>query len=356
MPNRTRIAWAAAWLALMLALATPVRGQQGGVLTGQVENGTAGGPAAGAGLAVTLHITGGETEMEPLQATTDSAGSFRFDSLSTDPELLYWPEVTYQGVAYGTGQGISFAQGEQEQKAGLTVYEPTEDGGQVRIESVHIVAQSFEQMLRVSEVHVLGNVGDRTFVGQATEEAGGRVTTLFIPLPENAVGVAFPEGEPADRFVQAGGGLWDTQPVPPGSEASVVRFSYHLVAGGSSLPLERRFAYPVFSLNILAVQPGLDVRGQQLQAGDPVTFQDTEYRVYEATGLGVDAPLEIELVPAAELGGSGMPGTSPGVEPTSQPASVGQQGLLRRLGFVLVVIAGAAGILYPLLTRPRARE
>ena len=340
---------------LWLASLSPALAQAGsGSILGVVENGTAGGPAVGAGLRVTLYRVDGETELEPLQSTTGADGGFRFDGLDTGATLVYWPEVSYLGVSYGTGQGLSFQEGEPELRASVAVYETTDDDSGLRVESMHLVAESFEQVLRISEVYVLSNSGDRTFAGRANEAVEGRVTSVFIPLPEARTGLAFPEGEDAARFVEVEDGLWDTQPVLPGAEGSVVRFSYHLVVQGASVPLERRFSYPVSSLTILAVQPGLSVVGDRLTEGDPITFQEREYQVYHADSLDAAVPLGFDLVVGPATGAGGMPAAAQS-EPASQPAGVGQQHVLRWLGLVLVVAAAAGAIAYPFVTRPRSR-
>jgi hypothetical protein len=218
-----------------------------------------------------------------------------------------------------------------------------------------MIAESFEQVLRISEVHVFGNVADRSFIGKVNDASNGQKVTVFIPLPDSAVGLAFPEGESAERYIQVAGGIWDTQPVPPGADTAVVRFSYHLVVEGSSVPLVRSFAYPVSLLNVLVVQPGLTLQGEQLAAGEAMAFQGTDYQVYQAVDLGADTPLSMEFLPTAGSGAATTPTPSQGGEVASQPAERGQQGLLKWLGFGLAGLAGVGALLYPLVTRPRTR-
>jgi hypothetical protein len=369
-----RIAWLVLCLAALLVMAHPAQAQAGGVIAGQVVNGTAGGPAVGGGLPVVLHVVQGETELAPLQATTDEQGRFRFEALDVDPALAYQPEVTYLAVPYLSSQSYSFAEGQSQLDATLTVYETTEDGTSVRLDSVHMIAESFEQVLRLSEVHVFGNVADRTFTGQVNEASSGRRVTVFIPLPDNAVGLAFPDDPSGERFIQVAGGVWDTQAVPPGADTLVVRISYHLLVEGASVPLVRAFSYPVTMLNVLVVQPGLTVRGDQLLAVEPIAFQDTNYEVYQAEGLGPDTPLSIELVPVAVSGTTPVPGTSTSGEVTSQPkvswpSDLGAlvrsvvarlrsdtQYLLRWLGFGLTGLSLIAALFYPRMTNRRTRK
>lgn len=239
----TRLARVLTLLGALMAICLPAYAQQSGTIKGVVTNGTAGGPSVGPGLAVTLYVLDGEAQLAPLSTVTAADGTFSFEALDTDPALEYWPEVSYQGVTYEAGQGLSFQEGVTELQASLVVYEATEEDGSLRIESAHIVVKSFEQVLRVSEVLVLGNTSDRTFIGQVRDEAGGQAATVFIPLPANAVGLALPEGEPVNRFAEVEGGLWDTQPVRPGANASVLRFSYHLPVEGAAVPWSGAFPF-----------------------------------------------------------------------------------------------------------------
>ena len=350
-----RLDWLVLCLAVLLAMAHPAQAQAGGVIAGQVVNGTAGGPAVGAGLTVTLRVLQGETELTPLETTTDERGRFQFGNLDTDPALAYSPEVTYLEVVYPSSQSYSFAAGQTELSATVTVYETTGDDSSVRVDSVHMIAESFEQVLRISEVHVFGNTADRSFTGKVNDASNGQKVTVFIPLPGNAVGLAFPEGESSERFIQVARGIWDTQPVPPGADTAVVRFSYHLVVEGPLVPLVRSFAYPVSMLNVLVVQPGLTLRGDQLVAGEAMAFQGRDYQVYQVVDLGPDTELSMEFFPTAVSGAATTPAPTPGAEVSSRSAAQGQQGLLKWLGFGLAALAAVGAVAYPLLTRPRTR-
>jgi hypothetical protein len=340
---------------LLLALAAPssVQAQGGGVLTGTVVNGTAGGSEIGAGLTVTLYVIQGSTELQTLETTTDDEGRFRFEGLDTDPELDYWLEAVYQEVPTSGEEAYSFVLGQTEIEATLTVYETTTDDDEIRIGSVHIIAESFGQVLRLSEIHFFGNEGDRAYVGSPGED--GRRRTIFIPLPEGATGVASGDDPMTDRYVEADGGLWDTEPVPPGAETSLAFFSYHLIVGGDTVPLEHEFAYPVGDLNLLVAQPGLTLRSDQLMLRGPESFQGREYDVYAALGLGPDAPLVLEFVPLEEdeaLAGS-MGGTEEGVAGIS---AGGSQETLRTIGFVLAFLAVGGVLAYSFTTRGRGRR
>ena len=340
MPN-LKIRWAWAWqvLVMVLVLATGVQAQDTGSLEGQVLNGTAGGPDIGAGVPVTLRVFRGETELEAVETTTSGDGRFRFDGLDTAADLQYWPEAVYDGVSYPVAEALQFESDQTALDVTLTVYETTDDDGAITLDSVHLIAESFGEVLRISEIHIFGNSGDRTYIGRTGD--GDKAATVHILLPESAVGIAFEQDASAERFVEVEDGVVDTEPVPPGTETSLVFFSYHLMAAGDTVPLERRFAYPVSNLNMLVAQPGLTLRSDQLISGGQAPFQDREYQFYETVDLAPDTPLRMEfiVVPDASMGEgaatiSGSPDAAVGGTLVK-----GSQGMLRWLGLALALLA-----------------
>jgi hypothetical protein len=167
-------------------------------------------------------------------------------------------------------------------------------------------------------------------------------------VPKNAVGLAFDQGSSEDRFVAVDGGFVDTEPVPPGQEASLLFFSYHLTVGGNKIPLERRFAYPVSNLSVLVAQPGLSLQSEQLEARGPESFQGRQYDFFGAQNLAADAPLRMEFMPVAgATGGEAMTAaaTGDGMNPVGGAAR-GNQEPLRWLGFALVGLAAAGAVVY----------
>jgi hypothetical protein len=219
----------------------------------------------------------------------------------------------------------------------------------IRLDSVHMIAESFGQVLRITEIHLFGNGGDQAYAGESGDASQG---TVFIPLPENAVGVAFGEGVTDDRFLEVEGGLMDTEPVPPGTASSEVVFSYHLLVSGETVPLERRFAYPVSDLNVFVVQPGLTLESDQLEYMGTEAFEDGQYELYGAQGLAPDTPLKMELVPVeteSSTTAAGMPPASN--QGAAGSAATGNQTLLLRIGFGLALLAVVGAMVYPLVVR-----
>lgn len=324
-------------LLLFLVLAMAARAQETGILEGQVINGTADGPGVGAGLTVMLHTLRGAEEVDSRTTTTDAGGTFRFTGLDTDPALQYRLEVVYLGVSYSGAELYRFNTGQTALQARLTVFETTEDDQAIYLNSAHLILESFGQMLRVSEIQLLGNRGDRTYVGKV--QGSGRRVTVSIPLPEGAIGLGFPEDTPPDRYLAVEGGLLDTEPVRPGDGSSLVFFSYHLAANDSVIPVEHRFDYPVAQLDVLVAQPGPELHSDRLQSRGIQLFEGRRYSLYTATNLDPVTPLRMELRVESDANSS--------EEAAVGAVSRGSQGLLRWLGLILTGLAVIGAAAYP---------
>ncbi len=332
--------------AVLLCWATgSVRAQESGTLSGQVINGTESGPAIGAGISVMLHVFQDQVELEALPGATDAAGAFRFEGLSTAAGRSYQPEVHYLGIGYA-GSTVQFQDGQVALEAPVTVYETTDDPGQITIDSGHVIAELLGPVMRISELYLFGNRGDRTYMG--SPGAGGRLDTVRIPLVPGTVGLGFSEMTPPDRYLEGEGELVDTEPVLPGQETSAVFFSYHLMVDGDTMRVERSFGYPLTRLTALLTQPGLSLANGPMQDDGPESFQGRDYRLYSIANLAAGSPLVLDLVidPTAAQAPAGQTVTNPPGEPLHD-----NQAGLRVVGMGLALLGALGAAVYALAAR-----
>jgi hypothetical protein len=125
---------------------------------------------------------------------------------------------------------------------------------------------------------------------------------------------------------------------------------------GDSVPLERRFAYPVTNLNMLVAQPGLTLNSEQLQSRGIELFQGRQYELYATQALDPNVPLVVEFVPLADVsGGAGTVETpAQGGEKMSGATPRGNQPLILWMGIALAALAVAGVVVYSLATRQPA--
>jgi hypothetical protein len=139
----------------------------------------------------------------------------------------------------------------------------------------------------------------------------------------------------------------------------LIFFSYHLMVTDDTIPLERRFEYPVSNLNMLVAQPGLTLRSEQLESRGTQLFQDRQYEFFVTENLGAGVPLTLEFIQMADASAgtttAGMP--SSGAQEATGASSRGNQALLLWIGFGLAGLALIGAVVYSAaVARPAAAQ
>jgi len=265
---------------------------EGGVVQGEVHNGTANGGAT-AGLAVELRIFQGSNELEPMLTTADAEGRFRFQGLDTSSESNYLLRVTYQEVVYSQGP-LSFESGQNEIPAELLVYEPTTSDDGIGVDRAHLFAAISGDALSVTELFVFANPGDRTYIGKGQIQ-GRRWTSQFL-LPKGSHDLIFTDGSLGGRFLKVPDGFVDTEPLWPGRTS--VMFSYVLDCKAGDCNLTREMLYPISVLNLLIADTGVRVESDRLTYEGKVTAQGQDYLNYTARNLAVGEHFNVRFQPS----------------------------------------------------------
>jgi hypothetical protein len=283
------------WLTFLLS-ALPAHAQEGnGVISGRVQNGTAGGGPVGS-LTVTLRHFAGMQLAEERQTQTGPDGSFRFDGLPTSPQDAYLVVVRYAGVDYVSGM-VQLHQ-QPEQTVDLTVYETTTDPSTVRIASRSLVLAGASPELRavdIMDILIVENSGDRTYLG---DRSG---VVLRIPLPRGAQEISPQPGFDYGQPRLEDGVLLTTGPLPPGSQTVVL--SYTVPYEGTRATLSIGTAMPTGTLRVLVRDGTYRLSSRSLIDTGTVEVSGVTYRV-----LAVDSPVvgDMHVVQV-----SGLPRTGP---------------------------------------------
>lgn len=263
------------------------------VVTGEVVNGTAGG-AIPPDLPITLHIFSVVEEMGVYTTTASAAGAFRFDQVAVVEQATLIARVVYEDVAYFSDLA-AFEPGLQELSLpAISIYETTEDPADVQIMQLHVFAGVTGGRLQMSEFHLLGNVGDRTYVGIQDPETDERATLTFA-LPEGAEDLSFDGPGIGERFLAREGGFADTRPILPGSAGGEVFFSYELPYY-EGMWVERTFDLPVGSVVLVTPDEGIALEGRGLEPAGTVDTQMGPALAYTAGPLAAGEPLAFVVV------------------------------------------------------------
>lgn len=270
-----RIPFALVVLAALLALPLPVRADDG-VVQGQVINCTTGADAVLQGLPVRLFLYSGNALKQTLETTTDGRGIFRFSGVPTGGGWTAVANVEYLGVEYGSVL-LDLSAG-TDYNGDILVYETTADDSALRVVRSHMIIEMGAGELEVTEMVVLVNDGDRTFVG-SEEIVPGKRATARVPLPAGATDVSVTTPPAASAMIRTGDGLADTRPVVPGEHEYVV--SYALPCDGPTYSLLKPIQYPTDALDVLVATPGASVDAPLLER---LGIRETSGATYEHLG------------------------------------------------------------------------
>lgn len=312
------------------------------VVAGEVINGTAGG-AVPPGLPVTLHVFSVVEEMGVYTATTAADGAFRFDQVAVVEQATLVARVVYEDVVYFSDL-VTFEPGLQELSLpAVSIYETTEDPADVQVTQLHVFASVTGDRLQVSEFHLVGNAGDRAYVGVQDPEIGERVTLTFT-LPEGAEGLSFDDPGIGERFLVRDGGFVDTQPVLPGSATSEALFSYELPYR-AGMQVARTFDLPVASAVLVTPGEGIALEGSGLEPAGTVDTQMGPSLAYAAGPLAAGESLVFAVVERS----------SDGVVPISSDGAP-VRNVAGEIAIGLLVLGASGAIAYLLWQSPTPGE
>ncbi len=217
-----------------------------GVIRGRVINGSVGGEVP-EGLEVNLFGLNDQQVVvrETVELTSD--GEFIFEDILVVDSWLFFIAAEHQGVLYYTASEAIPSAGEPLELA-LEIFDSTESDAFIRVEQLHILFDfNSPDAVRVLEVWVISNTGDRTYVSSD----GG----IEIVLPQGASQLQFDEGELGERFLQAEGGFIDTAAVLPGLGTQELLFTYEIPHAGR-LDFTQPIGYAVLGVEVMIPEGG----------------------------------------------------------------------------------------------------
>lgn len=265
--------------------------QQTGVIRGTVHNVTAGGTEV-AGVEITLHQYDGGQDRERGIIKTKNDGTFSFSGLSLEREKTYYLRAVYKGVEYYS-QPVTFGD-QKELFLDLPVYETTDRDTDIHVKMHHVFMGLVEGGLRIQEIMVLENRGDRVYLGSREVEPGKR-EVFRISLPESATAFEPLRGLMGCCILQAEDGFIDTMDIKPGRKE--MRFSYVVDYGSSRYELGKKLYAQTESIDFLIPDKGIKATSDTLEFKG--TFGNPGERFLHLAGKNLPKGSRIVL----ELGG-----------------------------------------------------
>jgi mono/diheme cytochrome c family protein len=190
-------------------------------LSGQIENGTAGGVVP-ENVTVQLDIFENETLEDATTFATDvisdgdATAGYEFTDIPVRPEALYLVSVNYQGRNFATP--FQVASGQTTVEIPVTIYEATTDTSVVSIDRIIIEILGTGDVLEMRYEFVVSNDSDHMLISDETL-ADGRQIAMEFPLPPASVFV--PDGTERFYFDEQDFVVYDTRALLPGEEQSI---------------------------------------------------------------------------------------------------------------------------------------
>ena len=321
------IALGVLWALMLAVCIAPIAlAQSAGELSVKVVNKTPGGESTG-NLPLSIFVVQGSGQQITAQGQTDANGSFAANDIAGPVGASYIISTTYKGVPYHTAP-ISLPATDVQ----LIVYETTDDDSKIKVAQAGVVIVEVDpelQRLRFLETVTLLNSGDRTFLPSTT---GGSL--LRFDLPDGAGNLVVGGGLTDSEVTQADKGFATDMPAPPGETnvSYAYEMAYGALAEGGYALVRRNIAYPIDSLQVLAMQGGFRLESPLLTDDGVVTVGTHSYRQFSAKDLPAHSEVSFEL---RDL---------PLIQPVLRPSNPWLQGvvvLLSLLALLAPILLGA---------------
>ena len=301
-----------------------------GVVTGSVTNGTPGGTIPG-GSPVTLRFFSGAEWTNTYTSTLEAEGTFRFADLEAEAGNDFMARIVYQDVTYYSEPTNL----DGEVVADIRIYETTDDPSLVQIDQAHLFIVPTGDMLQIAEYYLLGNTGERTYIG-ADQGDGDWRTTVAFTVPPAAVGLAFDGLGLGERFVGGATSFADSLPIPPGTATIDVDFSYELTYE-EGLELTRELSVPVKSVVIIVNGSEIGLEGPGVEFGGMMDTQMGPAASYTAGPYPAGVPFMLRFVPQDSDVSASMEAAVPADPSGPRQRDPGSEALIG--GVILVVAA-----------------
>lgn len=327
-----------AGLLTFFALTTSAGAQQPDQLrsvTGQVVNGTPN-SSPPFGLTVTLHWQK-EDAYEEVTTTTDTKGSFTFESVSLDAQALYGVTVRHEGVVYGTDIDI---RPKSLLPVTVTIYETSDDLSLLSVSSASLLISQVDKIRRdvyALEIVNVVNTGDRTYVPGVEP-----MNLLRFGLPKGAKGVQIDTALVAADAIQVDRGFAITANVPPGEHE--VMFAYNFDYEGDTTVFKKSYLYGADNVRILVPYEIGDLSSTDFGEAGDVLIGDKHYQLIEATDVPREAraAMQISSLPEATFWDRGWATVQDVPYELAPPVGLGLL-TLSLIGFALMRRRGVSG-------------
>lgn len=247
-------------------------------------------------LMVTLHRVGRDSQfpLDSVRSRPDGSYNFSYRKSGAD-DAVYFTSASWGGITYFTAPlRTAKVTGND---AEITVFDTTTTVFPLKVAGRHLIISASDSANErtVVEVFELSNDSIRTIISPDEKSA----PTWSVSIPKQARDVRMNAGEISDEaFKKADDRVMVFSAIAPGVKQ--VSFSYRLPSEVFPLPFPVEQGATV--LEVLLEEPMGTVVGAGLQAADPVTLENRNFRRFLAQDVADTATLDIRLPTGPSVG------------------------------------------------------
>lgn len=323
-----------------------------GSIKGTVTNNTKGGGSV-AGLDVNLYVYQGQTQSGKQAIKAGQDGKFSFDGVDTGQEFTYLVHTQYQGADYASDP-ITFPSGSTDQTVDLEVFDATTSDESIKTSARHYLLEPQPDGLYVSEIAIISNSGDKTYVGSKDVHQGVKETLRFT-LPQGAQNVEYGGGMMGTRVFQDNGDLVDTWPLYPGDSQRI--FRYEIPVSNDAAAFISKLAVDTGKVNALIPDVGVGITVSNLPNKSNQDIQGEKYLLFSGDNVAAGTQLEFKLdhmskAPAAPV--QPAPGQATAGQAAPGQTAPGWQAMLPLFaGSGIIAVVAIASVVVMLVRRRR---
>ncbi|MCA9285951.1 MAG: hypothetical protein KDA22_12080 [Phycisphaerales bacterium] len=320
-----------------------------GAIAVRVIQGTPDGPPLGAmPLDIELYHRG--QLIDTISTATDEHGVVLAENLPVGIGIQPIVRTRYGDLTYQVEGGVMDA-AHRHQQIDLVCYEPTDQAPDWRVKMRHVIVDQIPIGLRVTEVMVIENPAERTWIG-AAGFGPKRVTTAFL-LPKGARDVTLGQGfHDWCCSTLANGALMNHLPLMPAT--TEMRYSYVLPAEDGHVTLDISAPAEVDSTMVLVPESLVPSAVRGVEAAGTQPMGDGGVRFYAAGGMQAGARATIEFAglrggiatasgalpatPGAAAEGAARTAATGGAERMAKIVAITGGALLLLIGFAVILL------------------
>jgi hypothetical protein len=335
---KTRIGFAMiVAMLLSLSIASGAGADDPGVIRGTAQNLTAGGASlADAEVILTSYMA--RQEVGKWTAKLDKDGNFQFTDLDPQPGLIYQLSLGHQEAVYYSPP-LSFDVDTRQHDVLLEVFDATTDAGAVTSSARHFLLEPAPGGIFVSEILILRNGTDKTYIGGEEVHPGLRETLRFV-LPAQATNLELGTGFLPTHSIPTEDGFVDTWPVFPGDDQRI--YGYAIPSQGGSASFTTLINVATDKVSVLMPDVGAKLSVSNLPEQSNPEIQGSKYLLFSGQSLAAGTQITFTL--------DGLP-TAAGPQASGGGNAGGMIGYAAG-GGAIVAIAAALGVV--MLRRRRA--